>query len=106
MAGACPRTCPKQTRRGRSLRSRPVSTPTSDLGGRAYLRLVGLGALIGVPAALVASLFLALVHDLEHWLWDSLPSALGESSPPWWLVIGLPAAGAVVVLAARRLLPG
>jgi H+/Cl- antiporter ClcA len=76
------------------------------LTGRTYLRLVALGALIGIPAALVASLFLALVHDLEHWLWDSLPSALGESSPPWYLVIGLPAVGACVVLAARRLLPG
>jgi H+/Cl- antiporter ClcA len=79
---------------------------SADLGGAAYLRLVALGALIGIPAALVASLFLALVHDLEHWLWDSLPSALGDSSPPWWLVIGLPLAGAAVVVAARLLLPG
>jgi H+/Cl- antiporter ClcA len=76
------------------------------ISGAAYLRLVGLGGLIGVPAALVAAVFLAFVHDLEHWLWDSLPSALGESSPPWYLVIGLPIAGAVIVLLARRLLPG
>ena len=47
-----------------------TAAPTS-LSGSAYLRLVGLGALLGIPAALVASLFLALVHDLEHWLWDS-----------------------------------
>jgi len=74
--------------------------------GVEYLRLVGLGALIGIPAALVAALFLAVVHDVEHWLWDDLPSSLGHASPPWYLVIGLPAAGAVVVLAARLLLPG
>src|SRR5262249_25289155 len=72
----------------------------------AYLRLVGLGAIIGIPAALIAAVFLALVHDLERWLWDSLPATLGDSSPPWYLVIGLPGAGACVVLAARRLLPG
>jgi chloride channel protein, CIC family len=71
-----------------------------------YGRLVAVGALIGIPAALVAALFLAFVHDLEHWLWDDLPHELGLSSPPWYLVIGLPVVGACVVLAARRLLPG
>jgi chloride channel protein, CIC family len=76
------------------------------LGGRAYLRLIGLGAVIGIPAALVAAGFLALVHELEGWLWDDLPDALGYSSPPWFLVIGLPVVGAGVVIAARALLPG
>src|SRR6186997_2993979 len=71
-----------------------------------YLRLIALGALIGIPAALVAALFLALVHDLEHWLWHDLPDSLGHPSPPWYLVIGLPAVGACIVLVARRLLPG
>jgi H+/Cl- antiporter ClcA len=83
-----------------------MTEASPELSGPAYLRLVGLGALIGIPAALVAALFLALVHDLEHWLWDSLPSLLGHSSPPWWLVLTLPVAGAGVVIAARLLLPG
>ena len=65
-----------------------------------------LGAAIGVPAALVAALFLALVHDLEHWLWHDLPDALGHSSAPWYLVVGIPVAGAAIVVAARLLLPG
>ena len=59
-----------------------------------------------MPAALVAALFLALVHDLEHWLWTDLPDSLGYSAPPWYLVIALPVAGACIVLAARLLLPG
>lgn len=63
-----------------------------------YLRLVGYGALIGVAAALVAALFLALVHDGEHWLWSD--------SPAWYLVVFLPVVGACIVYAARRLLPG
>jgi len=76
------------------------------LAPRAYLRLVLLGALIGVPAAVVAAAFLALIHELEHWLWVDLPDHLGASSPPWYLVLGLPVIGACIVLAARRLLPG
>jgi len=73
---------------------------------RAYLRLVLLGAVIGVPAAFMAAGFLALVHTIEHWLWHDLPDALGESAPPWYLVIGLPVAGAAIVLLARRTMPG
>jgi H+/Cl- antiporter ClcA len=72
----------------------------------AYLRLVALGALIGIPAALLAALFLAVVHEIEDVLWDDLPDALGYSSPPWFLVIVLPAVGAAIVVASRRLLPG
>jgi H+/Cl- antiporter ClcA len=71
-----------------------------------YLKLVLLGAAIGLPAALVAALFLALVHQCEEWLWTDLPDALGRSSPPWYLVIGLPVVGAAVVWVARRFLPG
>jgi|tagenome__1003787_1003787.scaffolds.fasta_scaffold20981559_1 H+/Cl- antiporter ClcA len=74
--------------------------------GAAFLRLALLGAVIGVPAAFLAALFLALVHDLEHWLWHDLPESLGSSAPPWYLVVGLPVAGALVVLLARTFLPG
>ena len=71
-----------------------------------YLRLVALGAVIGIPAALAAAFFLAFVHDLEHWLWHDLPDALGHSAAPWYLVIGLPAVGGAIVALARLLLPG
>ena len=74
----------------------PMTDSRAD--GREYIRLVGLGALIGIPAALVAALFLAVVHELENWLWSS--------DPAWYMVIALPVLGAVVVIAARRLLPG
>jgi len=74
--------------------------------GLAYLRLVGIAALIGIPAAFVAALFLGTVHIVEGWLWDDLPAALGLAEPPWYLVVGLPAVGAVIVVIARRFLPG
>ena len=71
-----------------------------------YLKLIGLGAAIGIPAALVAALLLAFIHDLEGWLWHDLPEALEYSSPPWFLVIGLPVVGAAIVVVARLFLPG
>jgi H+/Cl- antiporter ClcA len=80
--------------------------PAAAPSPRQYLRLIALGGLIGIPAAVLAALFLALVHELEGWLWDDLPDALDYASPPWFLVIGLPVIGASIVVAARRLLPG
>jgi len=80
----------------------PPTRPTP----REYLQTIVLAAAIGIPAALVAALFLAAVHYFEHWLWIDLPDALGESTPPWYLVIGLPFVGAVIVLVARLWLPG
>ncbi len=71
-----------------------------------FARLLALGAVIGIPAALVAALFISAVHYLEKWLWDDLPEAIGASSPPWYLVVGLPVAGAAIVALARRFLPG
>jgi H+/Cl- antiporter ClcA len=71
-----------------------------------FLKLIVLAAAIGVPAALVAAGFLGLVHEAEHWLWTELPAELGHAEPPWYLVVGLPLAGALIVLAARKLLPG
>jgi H+/Cl- antiporter ClcA len=68
------------------------------MSGTAYLRLVLIAAAIGIPAALVGAGFLAAVHELEDLLWPD--------SPPSYLVIGLPVAGALLVVAARRLLPG
>jgi H+/Cl- antiporter ClcA len=70
------------------------------------MRLVLLGAGIGIPAALVAAFFLGAVHYIEDWLWHDLPDALGYDAAPWFLVIGLPLAGAAIVLVARLLLPG
>lgn len=74
--------------------------------GVTYLRLILLAAAIGIPAAFLAAVFLAFVHWLEHWLWTDLPHDLGASTPPWYLVLGLPVVGAGVVIAARMLLPG
>ena len=74
--------------------------------GRTLLTLIGLGVVIGAPAALLACLFLVAVHEIENWLWVDLPDLLGRDSPPWYLVVALPAVGGLVVWVARRQLPG
>ena len=87
----------------------PAAVPVNEKAAvdpRTYLKVVGLGALIGVPAGLLAAGFLALVHQLENLLWTDLPDQLGHSSPPWYLIVGLPIVGALLVIAARTLLPG
>jgi H+/Cl- antiporter ClcA len=86
--------------------SSPAATQPEQAHPAAYVRLVLLAGAIGVPAAFLAAMFLSVVHIVERWLWSSLPASLGHASPPWYLVLGLPFAGAVIVLAARRLLPG
>lgn len=71
-----------------------TKTEQSNGGGSArYLRLVLLAALIGVPAASLAAVFLAAVNWLQHALWTDVPHALGLSSPPWYLVLGYPVVG-------------
>ncbi|MDH6223929.1 chloride channel protein [Streptomyces sp. MJP52] len=51
---------------------------------RGYLRLLLLSALLGVPVALACFFFVALQQELQDWVWQSLPEALGHTRPPWW----------------------
>jgi H+/Cl- antiporter ClcA len=84
-----------------------ASSPDAPPGaGARALRLVVVGGVLGVPAALFAAVFLAIVHEVEHWLWTDLPHDIGTKTPPWYLVIGLPVVGAGVCVVARSLLPG
>ena len=49
-----------------------------------YLKLLVLSGLIGIPVSLVAFGFVGLEHELQHWVWESLPDALDFSQAPWW----------------------
>jgi H+/Cl- antiporter ClcA len=67
--------------------------------------VLGLSAVVGVAAALGATLFTSLVHAVERLLWESLPTVVGLPGPPWWWVLALVTVGAVGVGIALRL-PG
>lgn len=87
----------------------PSSTTALHPGsseGKRIFGLVLIGAALGLPASVAAWAFLQLVHWLEDLMWTDLPDALGRSSPPWYLILGLPICGAVVVALAREFLPG
>ena len=71
----------------------------------AYVRLLVLAALLGVPVAAAAVLFQTAIHDVIHLVWDVVPEELGWSEPAWWYVVLVPGLAGLLVAAAIRL-PG
>jgi H+/Cl- antiporter ClcA len=82
------------------------SDPLALLRSRSYLALLILAALVGVPVSAAAYFFLALVSELQGWIFTSLPEGLGfDSEPLWWPILPLVLAGLLVGLTIRYL-PG
>ncbi|GEL48793.1 hypothetical protein CHO01_39090 [Cellulomonas hominis] len=78
----------------------------STLHSRAYVRLLVLSAVLGVPVSAAAWGFLHLVSEGTELVYDDLPSALGmDGTPAWWGVpwVGL---GGLLVGLCIRYLPG
>ncbi|MFB7473146.1 chloride channel protein [Kitasatospora sp. NPDC056184] len=73
---------------------------------KGYLGLLLVSALVGVPVSLAAFWFVGLEHELQHWVWESLPDALGHDRAPWWWPLpALLLAGLLVAPVVTRL-PG
>ncbi|MFF2044340.1 chloride channel protein [Kitasatospora sp. NPDC058170] len=51
---------------------------------RGYLGLLLIATLVGIPVSLAAFGFVSLEHELQHWVWESLPEAVGFDRAPWW----------------------
>jgi H+/Cl- antiporter ClcA len=51
---------------------------------KGYLGLLLVSALVGVPVSLAAFGFVSLEHQLQHWIWESLPETAGYGRAPWW----------------------
>jgi len=90
----------------------PPSSPTTTedpyaiLRTRRYVVLLVFAAVLGVPIAAAAYYFLALITDVQTWVFTDLPDALGfDGEPTWWPAVPLLVAG-VVVGATIRYLPG
>ncbi|MFE0463592.1 chloride channel protein [Kitasatospora sp. NPDC058965] len=72
-----------------------------------YLQLLVLAALVGVPVSLVAFGFVGLEHQLQHWVWESLPDAVGyHQQPPWWWPLPALALAGVLIAPVLYRLPG
>jgi H+/Cl- antiporter ClcA len=76
------------------------------LRDRRYVVVLVLGALIGVPVALAAYLFLMWVADVQQYVFTTLPADLGfDGEPAWWPIPFLILSGVLVGLTITHL-PG
>jgi chloride channel protein, CIC family len=86
-----------------------VSTPADSFAAlrtRKYAALLILAAVLGVVISFLVYWYLKLVTDMQTWVFTSLPSGLGfHGEPPWWPLLPLAVAGAVVGTTIRYL-PG
>jgi H+/Cl- antiporter ClcA len=76
------------------------------LRSRAYVRLLVVAAVLGVPISALAWGYLALVSKLQHWLFTSLPSDVGFRSVPGWWPFPVLAAGGILTALSIRYLKG
>jgi H+/Cl- antiporter ClcA len=79
-----------------------VADPVTLLRSRQYLQLLVIAAVLGVPISAVAYGFLVLTTQLQGWLYQDLPGALGLAAvPAWWPLPLLGVAGLLVGLVVR-----
>ena len=101
---APPPATPSPAAQSPAAQSPAAMDPAAMLRSRAYLALVVLGALLGVPVAVVAYFFLKFVTLAQHWVFESGPSALGfHPTPVWWPLLPLFVCGVIVALSITRL---
>jgi H+/Cl- antiporter ClcA len=80
--------------------------PLAIIRSRSYAVLLLLGAIIGVPVAVVAYFFLEAITRVQNEIFTNLPSDLGfHGEPLWWPLPWLALCGFLVALAIRYL-PG
>jgi H+/Cl- antiporter ClcA len=80
--------------------------PAAMLRSRAYVRLLVVAAILGVPISAAAWGFLALVSYLQKELFTHLPHGLGYSTAPAWWPLPMLVIGGVLAALAIRYLPG
>ncbi|KRF34144.1 chloride channel protein [Nocardioides sp. Soil805] len=84
----------------------PPPDVTTVLRGRGYHALLLAAGLIGIPVALVAWGFLALVTVLQDWVWHDLPQDLGWERPAAWYCVVVLGLGGLLVGVVVAVLPG
>ena len=76
------------------------------LRSRAYVQLLVVAAILGVPISAAAYGFLALVSYLQKELFTHLPHGLGYATAPTWWPLPMLVIGGVLTALAIRYLPG
>ena len=80
--------------------------PVALLRSRAYVQLLVVAAILGVPVSAAAYGFLALVNYLQQEIFTHLPHGLGFATEPVWWPLPVLAVGGVLTALAIRFLPG
>src|SRR5215470_411629 len=83
-----------------------LSDPMAMLRSRAYVGLLVVSAILGVPVSAAAYGFLALVSYLQEELFTHLPHGLGFATVPAWWPLPMLVIGGVLTALAIRYLPG
>jgi H+/Cl- antiporter ClcA len=85
----------------------PAATdPLRLLRSRAYVKLLVLAALMGIPVSAIAYGFLELSTELQHVVFDDAPGWFGfDTAPAWWPVPAVAIGGLLTALAIIHL-PG
>ncbi|MEZ7005233.1 chloride channel protein [Streptomyces sp. AD55] len=81
-------------------------TLRETLLGPGYARLLLLCVLLGVPVAVACFFFVGLQHQVQHWVWTSLPEAVGYRTPPWWWPLPALALAGVILAPIVTRMPG
>ncbi|MGF7238046.1 MAG: chloride channel protein [Frankia sp.] len=76
--------------------------PFAALRSRRYLVLLAFAAVLGVPISAGAYWFIRLANNLQTWVYQDLPTAVGfQRAPSWWPLLPLVCAGILVGLIIR-----
>ena len=80
--------------------------PFAIVRTKQYVALLILAAVLGVVISFLVYWYLKLIADIQTWVFTDLPKSLGfHGEPPWWPLLPLAVAGAIVG-ATIRYLPG
>src|SRR5215204_448983 len=84
----------------------PALDPVAVIRSKRYIGALALAAILGIPISAVAYGFLALVAEIQRFLFTDLPNQmLGSPAPAWWPLPWLVLCGLLVGLIIRYL-PG
>jgi chloride channel protein, CIC family len=84
----------------------PVVDPGALIRSRSYRALLVFAALLGVVVSIACWGFLELIHLVQQWVYEDLPSGLGFGTAPWWWPVPVLAVAGVVIAFAVARLPG
>jgi H+/Cl- antiporter ClcA len=80
--------------------------PLSVVRSRRYLGLLILAAILGVPISAAAYWFLWAINHGRHWLFETLPTALGFATVPAWWPLPVLTVGGLLTGIAVGYMPG